>query len=162
MRVVVPYVRLEPEVYDALISERIHAAYVRTEAPDGYWTLLRDLWKQQGSFIVLEQDKVPAHGLLDELWGCPNPWCTVPVPMRGTDRCADYPTLSCTKFGAELMKSDPHVMDDVGEIDLGDGPREWSRLDLAIAGRLSPWDPHWHEGGRVQHLHRAEPAPLSR
>lgn len=155
MRVVVPYVDLEPAVALALEQQGIPAQFQDTSDDGAYWQLLHDLWAAGETVIVLEQDKVPAPGLLAELWGCPDLWCTTPVPVRNTTSCADYPTLSCVKFDAMLMAAVPLLIDDVGTIDYGFGVREWSRLDLGVAALLQTrFVPHWHEGGRIQHLHR--------
>jgi hypothetical protein len=152
IRVMVPYVRLHPETKRAVAS--MDAGFYETSAPGSYWRVLADWWLWAESFIVLEQDKVPERGLLQRLWVCPEPWCAVRTPMRGTGNAADYPTLSCTKFGEPLMAAYPELMMDVGELDLGLGAKEWSRLDLAIAGLLSNVATvHWHDGV-VKHLHQ--------
>jgi hypothetical protein len=154
LRVVVPFVRLEPAVVAALERDGIEAEFVDTAGLDAYWRLLADLWAHGDSFVVLEQDKVPAAGLLRELWECPEPWCSTPVGMRGVEVAAPYPSLACTKFGASLMAADPWLLEDAGRLDLGFGERDWSRLDLAVSGLLaSVAECHWHEGGRVEHLH---------
>jgi hypothetical protein len=150
----VPFVRLRTELVEALAVEGLVANYVDTSGEDGYWKALRDEWAKGETFIVCEQDKIPAPGLLLELWECPESWCATPVPMQGHNRPAAYPSLSCTKFGAELMQAQPNLLEDVGRLNLGFGEKEWSRLDLGIYALLaSQFDPHWHEGGRVEHLH---------
>lgn len=153
MRVMVPYVSLQPATKRALELAGADAAFYDTSAPTAYWEALANWWCWGESFIVLEQDKVPEPGLLAELWECPEPWCAVGAPMRGTEEHAGYPSLSCTKFAASLMDAYPGLMRDVGELDLGLGEKEWSRLDLGIAGLLSSVaDCHWHVGV-VEHLH---------
>jgi hypothetical protein len=154
LRDVVPFVRLQPAVVAALERDGIVAEFVDTSARDSYWRLLADLWAEGGSFVVLEQDKVPSPGLLRELWDCSRPWCSTPVGMRGVDQPAPYPSLACTKFDASLMAADPFLLEKAGSLDLGFGERDWSRLDLAVAGLLgSVAECHWHEGGRVEHRH---------
>jgi hypothetical protein len=117
--------------------------------------MLAEWWPRGETFIVLEQDKIPVRGALQELWQCGHLWCTFPVAMRGGGPdIAPYPSLACTKFDRELMERAPDLMQNVGTLDLGFGEREWSRLDLAIAGLLEPLcAPHWHARGRVMHLH---------
>jgi hypothetical protein len=103
---------------------------------------------------VLEQDKIPAPGALRDLWECPHEWCSYLVMMRGIAEAAPYPSLACSKFGRSLMVSDPDLMQKVGELDLGLGEREWSRLDMAVAAFCQNIAPvHWHKAGRVEHLH---------
>jgi hypothetical protein len=154
--VMVPYVRLQPHVELMLACSDFNAVLEDTSASsDAYWKVLAEWWSEGNTFIVLEGDKHPAPGLLQELWDCPMPWCTVATPMRGTDEPAPYPSLSCTKFSAELIARRPTLLDDVGELDLGFGEKEWSRLDMGIAAGLEPIiGCHYHDGV-VEHLHAA-------
>jgi hypothetical protein len=153
MKVLVPYLRLHPATVAALHRDHVNPVFVETIGHDGYWDALASMWAQGESFIVLEQDKVPEPGLLQELWGCPEGWCAARAPIRGTTEPATYPSLSCTKFSAELIREYPSLIENVGELDLGFGLKEWSRLDLAIAGLLSAvQEVHWHTGV-VEHLH---------
>lgn len=154
MNVLVPYLHLRPELPSALDAEQIQATYVETDGWDGYWRTLKAWWGRGETFICLEQDKVPAPGVLRRLWLCERPWCSPRVAMRGTIEPAPYPPLACVKFDAVLMKDYPRLLDDVGQLDMGLGEKEWSRLDLAIAGLLgTSWIHHWHEEERVEHLH---------
>lgn len=155
MRVLVPYVRLSNATVAALHRDGVVPRFVDTSASaSGYWQTLTDEWSRGEAFIVLEQDKVPSAGLLQELWECRAPWCVVNAAMRGTDERAPFPSLSCVKFAGEMVRSEADLMRDVGSLDLGFGEREWSRLDMAVAGLLESrgWAPHWHEGV-VEHLH---------
>jgi hypothetical protein len=154
LNVVVPYVELSPELPAALERDGISAVFVETSAPDGYWAMLAEQWARGETFIVLEQDKVPVAGALHELWNCTELWCTYPVGMRGTVETSPYPSLSCTKFHRHLIELTPSLLEHVGTLDLGLGEKEWSRLDLGIAGLLATVaDCHWHDAGKVQHLH---------
>lgn len=152
-RVLVPYVKLHPATEAALDLAGAWRCLVETSAPTCYWQALGAVWAERRSFIVLEQDKVPEPGLLQELWDCPAVWCSARVSMRGTVEASPYPSLSCTKFHRDLIVQRPTLMDDVGELDLGFGEKEWSRLDMAIAGLLQPIvECHYHPGV-VEHLH---------
>ena len=158
MNIVIPYVDWPSELSGHLYAQGLHS-HVRlrnTSEADGYWHLLATLWRAREKVIVLEADKFPARGALLELWQCPHEWCTYPVAMRGSGEPAPYPSLSCTKFDSTLMAAYPDVLEHAGELDLGLGVREWSRLDMAIAGLLEGADAtcHWHEPGRVEHRHR--------
>ena len=84
MNVVVPYVKLEPALMAALLEQEVPALYRETTGSTGYWSLLAELWAKGETFILLEQDKIPAPGLLQELWDCEYPWCSTPVSMRGS------------------------------------------------------------------------------
>lgn len=157
MNLLVPFVDLHPDVCDALLE--FEADYVDTSAPGAYWQILADYWARKETFVVVEQDKLPEDGLVQELWDCDRAWCAVRTPMRDTDESAPYPSLSCTKFGGSVMAKLPDLMLWVGDIDFGLGKKEWSRLDLGIAALLQThWGkPHWHDGV-VEHLHEHEEA----
>jgi hypothetical protein len=153
LNVVVPFVHFRPELRRALEADGIEARFIDTSGWQGYWIMLASMWEAGDTFIVLEQDKFPAPGALHELWECPRAWCTYPVPTR-TGGVSPYPALACTKFDASLMRADPDLMTKVGELDLGFGVREWSRLDLAVASFAENiTECHWHRRGRVEHRH---------
>ena len=155
MKVLVPHVEHPRELQHLLEEEGINARYVSTHEPEGYWRCLAEAWEEGTSFIVLEGDKYPAPGALLELWECPGWWCTYPVPMRESEEPAPYPSLACTKFAWQLMTAAPLLMQHAGELDVGLGEREWSRLDLVVQGLLhNITEPHYHEAGRVEHRHR--------
>lgn len=154
MKLLVPYVTLSPQLPETLERQGVAADYVDTSGAEDYWAVLARYWDEGETFIVLEQDKIPAPGALIALWECAQPWCVYPVAMRGVAEVARYPTLSCAKFGASLMQADPDLLRKVGELDLGFGEREWSRLDMGIAAFCENITPaHWHEAGKIEHLH---------
>jgi hypothetical protein len=156
VNVIVPYVDLHPATRAALERDGVPAYYVDTsESPDAYYWVLNAAWRVGRAFIVLEQDKVPAPGVLRELWECDHHWCVASVPVRNGADPAGYPSLACVKFGRALIAAEPSLLDDVGEVDVGYGEREWSRLDLVLAGLLGGrgWEPHEHRV-TVEHLHR--------
>ncbi len=154
MNVIVPYVEFDPALKRALEDDGVAHRFFYTGGPTGYWDLLYTEWCIGRTFIVLEQDKFPAPGALRELWECEHPWCMYPVAMRGTAAPSPYPSLACTKFDESLMKADRTLMRDVGEIDVGLGEKEWSRLDMIVSARMERLaDPHWHAYGRVEHRH---------
>jgi hypothetical protein len=165
--VVVPFVGSVHWLLAARLREDgCQPVFVETTGHDGYWCALAWAWQQGESFVVVEADKIPEAGLIGEMWGCASPWCVARSSMRDSTECAPYPSLSCVKFGSELMALAPGLLTEVGELDLGLGVREWSRLDLAIAGLLEGRygvAPCWHEG-LVEHRHgeaRGIPAGVS-
>ena len=153
VRVLVPYIRLSPHTRAALTE--YGPIYVETPGPFGYIDALEREWSQGHGFCVVEQDKVPWPGALDELWSCPRDWCVFPAKMWQTDKPADFPTLSTVKFSQSMVTSHPDFMQRVRMVGVGDRPAgHYSRLDMAIydiAARLRI-TPHWHEPA-VDHRH---------
>lgn len=159
MRVVVAYCSLHPETkaaVEAALREGDEVVWADTSASDiAYYELLADQWREGKTFVLLEQDKLPKPGALRELYDCPEPWCTYPVPMAHNGQPASFVTLSCTKFAAELMLDWPDTIERAGQRDYGYGAKHWNRLDMAVAAVLN-WRLgacHWHELGRVGHDH---------
>ena len=103
-----------------------------------YYELMKELWVAQETFVVVEHDVVPEDALSQELWGCPEDYCS--------------PTLvglPCVKFGARLLQRWPGLFDDMGPVPWGVLD---SRLIAALAARgLSQRHRHhgrvWHGGG---------------
>jgi hypothetical protein len=154
MKVIVPHMEFRPDLARALVDEGINPRFVATHEPDGYWRCLLDAWAENESFIVLEGDKHPTPGALAELWECPHLWCVYPVSMRDSTEPSPYPALACAKFDSSLMLHAPLLMEHVGEVDVGLGEREWSRLDMVVAAFLSNLAvAHYHDVGRVAHHH---------
>lgn len=149
-----PHAEFRTDLCQLLEEEGVSARYVPTGEDDSYWRCLAEAWEEAETFIVLEGDKYPEPGALLELWVCPWQWCTYPVPMRDSEEPAPYPSLACTKFDAELMARAPLLLQQAGELDVGLGEREWSRLDLIVSGLLHVLaEPHYHQAGRVEHRH---------
>ena len=158
MKLVVAYLRLHPKTVAAVwdsVDELDDVIWADTSTSDtAYFELIAEHWRQGETFVVLEQDKIPDQGALRDLHDCPEPWCTYPVPMAHNGLPCDFVSLSCTKFGSDLMARYPDLMERVGRLEMGYGPKHWDRLDMAMAGRIHPRQkPHWHESGRVGHEH---------
>lgn len=161
MKIVVPYCKLHPAtvkaVWDA-VDEREEIVWGDTSGSDtAYYELLARCWAERETFVVLEQDKIPAPGALRELHDCPEPWCTYPVPMAHNGQPCEFVSLSCTKFAAELMDDWPELMERVGLLEFGYGRKHWNRLDMAMALEVGRriGNCHWHELGRVAHEHQS-------
>jgi hypothetical protein len=159
MKVVVAYCQLHPKTVEAVwasadeMDEIVWADTSRSD--DAYYDVLREHWSRGETFVVLEQDKVPAPFALRELHDCLEPWCTYPVPMAHNGLPCDFVSLSCTKFGAELMAHWPNLMDRVGEMNMGFGPKHWNRLDMCMANQVhrKSGPCHWHPADMVGHEH---------
>ena len=161
MKVVVAYCQLHPETERAIFSALEAGDVViwadTSYSDTAYFDLLSRHWAMGQTFVVLEQDKVPDDGALRELYECPEPWCTYPVPMAHNGEPCDFVSLSCTKFGSELMDRFPNLMERVGLMEMGFGLKHWNRLDMAMAGQIAGRGvtPHWHAAGRIGHKHQA-------
>jgi hypothetical protein len=153
---VVPFVGgVHPLLVARLTEDGCLPVFVGTGGHDGYWSALSWAWRGGESFVVVEADKVPERGLIAEMWRCDSVWCVARSEMRGIHGYAPYPSLSCVKFGEMLTAAAPDLLTEVGGLDLGLGVREWSRLDLGIAGLLEGrygFLPCWHSG-LVEHRH---------
>ena len=161
VKVVVAYCDLHPATKIAA-EEADHVRWGDTSADaEAYWRLLREMWAEGDTFAVLEQDKVPGPGALRAIHDCERAWCAYPVEQQGGG-LADFPTLSCAKFGASLMARWPGAVDIAGQLSMGyfDGApitgRHYRRLDMAMARVL--WTRsgpvHWHPAGMVEHRHQ--------
>jgi hypothetical protein len=165
LKVVVAYVQLHPKTIEAVwasADEQDDIRWADTSASDdAYYKLLADCWAERETFVLLEQDKMPAPFALRDLYDCESPWCTYPVPMAHNGQPCDFCSLSCTKFGSELISAAPDLMERVAKLDMGRGPKHWDRLDMSMAlecaralgrMRLNP-QVHWHPAGMVGHEH---------
>jgi hypothetical protein len=129
---------------------------------DAYWRLLRELWADGESFILIEHDIVVTPLVIDRLTKCTSsPWCT--HPYLGAGWKDGYPkalvqtSLGCVRFDQELILDHPEVWELVGEIDNANDSarREYHYLDVRLLGvlrdKLGYW-PHIH-GEPVVHHH---------
>lgn len=136
-RVVVPYTRLHPALEPALRQQGVDdAEYVRLTHETAYWELLCRLWDggNGDDFIFVEHDIIPWAGAIQELWDCPEPWCSMPYKIFGRYVHSGF---GCTKFGKELIRFRP------------DGPENfedhtWRKLDMQMIQSGLPWLPHPH------------------
>lgn len=151
----VPYVRLSPHTRAAV--DAYDPVYVETPGPFGYIDALEQAWSTGQGFCLVEQDKVPWPGALEQLWACPGQWCVFPCPTRNGS-FVDFPTLATVKFSTDMIQAHPNLMQWVRTISVGDRPAGFPlRLDMAIydiASRLRI-APHWH-GPAVDHRHEED------
>lgn len=161
IKLVVAYINLHPKTVEAVynsIDEQDDVRWADTSSDnESYFRLISDLWSEGETFVLLEQDKIPAPFALRDLYDCPEPWCTYPVPMAHNGLACDFVSLSCTKFGAELFTTCPDLMQRVGKLDMGFGPKHWNRLDMCMAlecaKALRQPTAHWHPADLVGHEH---------
>lgn len=80
--IVVPFVvgRLHPETRQWASDEGV-VPHELPLAHDAYWKALVGWWKRPGDLAVVEQDVVPAPGVVTEMLDCPHPWCSSPYAL---------------------------------------------------------------------------------
>ena len=69
-----------------------------------YFSILKQHWSYADQFINIEQDIVPTHAALMDLWDCKegDGWCTQPYLARGGGMLTEG--LGCTRFSKALME----------------------------------------------------------
>jgi hypothetical protein len=152
LRVIVPYVHERPEVRAALEGSGATYHYVGCTPEDYYWLLHRH-WKPHGDLCVIEHDVVIGPTLLGSFSTCSSRWCTAPVPRHGKPDEYLTNSLSCVRFSAALIESEPDLMDEAATYDSGMPPRDWHHLDASIDWvlRRRKHAPHIH-GPPLVHL----------
>lgn len=152
MTTVVPYVQgmLHDRTRHWMVEHQ--AAPAEVSGDQGYWMLMATAWRDPGDLMVVEQDIVPAAGVVDRMLVCPRPWCSSPYTIGGRQVLTEG--LGCTKFAARLKTRHPDLLEQVGRIeDDGVPARDWHRLDTRIAHALRGlgYAPHTH--AQSEHLH---------
>lgn len=117
-----------------------------------YWRWLANEWSTSGDTVIVEQDIVPAPGVVDDMLTCPQSWCASPYLIAGDRMLAEG--LGCTKFSARLKVEHPDLLERVGLIEDDLQPaRSWRRLDTRIARVLTGHGYMPHEHAVSEHLH---------
>ena len=120
-----------------------------------YWRMLMYAWKELGDTVIVEQDMLPADGVVEEMLACDQPWCTSPYRGSPNRREPDLiDGLGCVKFSETLKSNEFDLMRVVGEMSEHGLPAKiWKRLDVRIAQSLRArgYEPHTH--ARSTHLH---------
>jgi hypothetical protein len=137
MRLVVPYVpgKLNPYVPLVLKSYGFAPVFVELNGEHGYSDLLKRLWANLETVVVIEQDVLPWPGAVEELHSCIGEWCTCSYRYGGGYGLSHM--LGCAKLSIALMKKLPG---------LWDKPVPWARCDahLYYAAREVGQEPHPH------------------
>ena len=156
MTIYIPYIlgmlREETEAWARERDDTVVLYLLDQSDPTDYWYMLSDVWTNDNDIVIVEQDMVPAKGVVDEMLACDNPWCTSPYKVGRTS--VAIASLGCTKFSLELRRSNPDLMRVVGEIEDGLPAKDWRRLDVRIAQVLRRWGYQVHSSHRPsRHLH---------
>lgn len=144
--VAVPFTNLRAETVVGLAGEEVRYAPMLSDL--SYWELLRDLWADHRSFIIIEHDIVVNETTLDELRICEHDWCAMPFPYRGQTHAY---SLACTKFSGALTSRHPDLMVVVAEMWDEKHPRgHWCRLDAWMWEQLTLRGEKRHNHERAQ------------
>lgn len=138
MTVALPYTRLRPEVCQPLAEAGYDVSFYDVSgSDDAYWALLQRLWSRGQTFSIVEHDIIVRPDSLDELAGCPSPWCSFEVPFVGSWGDT-YAGLGCAKFSASLIARAPEALARVAEIPGDDvhPAKHWCRVDAWLAAVL--------------------------
>jgi len=123
-----------------------------------YWQALCRWWEIHDHLVIVEQDVLPAEGVVGEMLRCPEPWCVSPIPIydpgpEGFSTMVD--SLGCAKFSRSLLAQCPGAAFDAYFPQGGDNapPGTWKALDarLGTVLRKKGWVHHRHRPSR--HLH---------
>ena len=124
MRVVVPYTDLHPSCRASLDRYCPGAElYDVSGDPTDYWRVLRDVWADGETFLLVEHDVSFDQTAIEILETCPRPHCTVAGFFR------------LTRFRAEMMRAIPDVFETLPTAERHWIPLEWqSRTAMERAG----------------------------
>jgi hypothetical protein len=127
-----------------------------------YWILLSSHWRNprysNEDLLIVEQDMLPADGVVDEMLACRWGWCSSPYEVANRQQITDG--LGVTKFSAALKALRPQFMIEVGAIaDDGLPAHDWRRLDTRISRvlRAAGHTPHIHAASTHLHDYQARP-----
>jgi len=162
VRVIIPFTHRHRETEEAAPAD---AEWYDVGAdPHAYWRLLRDVWADGGTFLIVEHDVVCRPDVLASLATCPEPWCAFPYADMCHWECMEAwaNTLGCTRFSAEIIAACPDAVSSLRE-----ELRDWRNLCDHIAGdkvdgtptvtlrpgslRAAGYTHHWHFPAVVHH-----------
>ena len=141
---------LQPGVTAAIVDGGYFPIAVDVSADDqAYWRLLDQLWADQQTFCVVEQDIVVRYHTLGDLETCQEPWAGANYRYMG----GTYAGLGCTRFRSALMALFPDAIGLLGEIQLPNhGPKHFCTLDSILKRLLEGRGYRMCIHGSVEHL----------
>lgn len=157
MKVVVPYLELEPATYRAACRwPDVDFVPLHDDPVYGYSRLIVDLWAAGETFCIVEHDVVPHRGALGQLAVCRHDYCAFPYPWV---TCVGV-ALGCTKFTGRLLEQYPHAATIAARIPSAYGePGHFRQFDVwlqaAVLRDLYGLQPHGHLPA-VAHLNEAK------
>lgn len=119
---------------------------------DAYWRMLADAWTGDEDLVVVEQDIVPAPGVVAAMTSCQAMRCSSPYLIGGkllVDHC-----LGCARFSIGLQRAVPDAVERAGEPLWETEPRRsWWTLDFRLDHVLRSAGHVPHRHARSVHLH---------
>lgn len=144
VKTIVPYAgRFPIEQLGLLREQGIDPIYLEMDNADGYWSLLKSLWNQGDTIIVVEHDIWPWPGATQEIAECSKPWCAFAYhryfDQEHPRSLHDYFGFGCVKFGTELMLRTARIWRECADT-------HWSKLDSHFERATSELGirPHHH------------------
>jgi hypothetical protein len=160
VRVVVPYVgEVHPDTLAGVDGWPGGVSYHDVSGSDtAYAELLRELWREQEGFCIVEGDVVPLPWTLAEFAVCPEPYCAAPYALEAFVGVA----LGCTRFSSLFLRCYPDAAEIAARIPSPFGePGHWRQLDVWLQGAVLRdeygWQPHAH----AEVMHRNPARELS-
>jgi hypothetical protein len=152
--ILLPYTRLHTAT--ARLANLHAPGHVRARIDprdDGaYWQLLATRWNQGADLVLIEHDIGIGPEVLPGFDACRQPWCGHPYPVAGRVLVC----LGCVRFTAALQRTEPDLLEAVGEVGEDGLPaKHWRRLDVRVGDELNRrgYRVHRHEPP-VAHFHR--------
>ena len=112
-----------------------------------YWRVLCEWWKPK-EFTIIEHDVKASPEIFEEFAICDHHWCNFRYDNHSEEDAEawKYGILGCTRFSAQLIKSVPNALSE-----LGWRYRDWHVLStgLGITLRENGFEPHLH--GVIDH-----------
>jgi hypothetical protein len=119
---------------------------------ESYHKALVNWWSEPEDLIIVEQDIVPAPGVVKEMLACSRDWCCSPYLIAG--KLLIHNGLGCVKFSKSLRQTHPDMAQQAG-VPCGEDepPNVWWQLDARLAHLLmsAGYYPHPHQ--QSIHLH---------
>lgn len=154
MRLICPYIELTLATEESL--EGLDVEYVDVSSDDeAYWRLLSGLWTEAADFALIEHDIIAPAAFLNSFDACDHEWCAYSYRYKTWEQ---YTGLGCVRFRASLMRAEPHLMDGVGNMVIGDHPRKhWCTLDSGVQRWLGRYQRRAHVHGMCEHISDGSP-----
>lgn len=100
MRIFIPFTHLRCETFLACPGAIL---YPLSDHEKGYGVYWLDRWMAGETFINVEQDVVPLHGVLEEMWNCPEPYCRTEYAYPYAGSRIDTSPIGCAKFSDQFI-----------------------------------------------------------